>query len=85
MFLDLSVIICRDIVEAHETIACSLALYSSVKDTLLTKVVCMHSTAHSRHILNDLSQFLATLFLEDCFKYTGHIFNALRHEACVIS
>jgi hypothetical protein len=84
MLLDLSVIFCRDVVEAHETVAYAFALYSSIKDTLLTKVVSKYSTAHARDILNALCQFLATL-LEDCFKYIGHIFNALSHEACVIS
>ena len=72
MLLDLSVIFCRDVVEAHETVALAFALYSSIKDTLLTKV-SKYSTAHTRDILNALCQFLATLS-EDCFKYTGHIF-----------
>ena len=83
MLLDLSVIFCRD-VEAHETSAYAFALCSSSKDTLLTKVVSKYSTAHARDVLNALCQFLATL-LEDCFKYTGHIYNALRHVACVFS
>jgi len=78
------VIFCRDVVEAHETCAYAFALCSCIKDTLLTKVVSKYSTAHARDVLNALRQFLATL-LEDRFKYTGHIFNALRHEACVVS
>ena len=83
MLFYLSVIFCRDVVETHETVAYAFALYSCIKDTLLTKVVSKYSTAHARDILNALCQFLASL-LEDCFKYTEHIFNALRHEACAI-
>jgi len=84
MLLDLSVIFCRGVVEAHETCAYAFALCSSTKDTLLTKVVSKYSIAHARDIVNALCHFLATL-LEDCFKYTGHIHNALRHVACVFS
>jgi hypothetical protein len=62
MLLVLSVIFCRDVVVAHETIADAFALFSSIKDTLLTKVVTKYSTAHARDILNALCQFLATLF-----------------------
>jgi hypothetical protein len=75
MLLDMSVIFCRD-VEAHETVDYAVVLYDSINDTLLVKVVSMYSTAHGRDVLNALCQFLAAL-LEDCFKYTGHIFNAL--------
>jgi hypothetical protein len=85
MLLDLAVIFCRGIVDHMKQLrAYAYALYSSIKDTLLTKVVNKYSTAHSRDILNAFCRFLATL-LEDCFKYMGHIFNALRHEACVVS
>jgi hypothetical protein len=66
MLLNLSVIFCRDVVEAHETVAHAFALYSCIKDTLLTKVVIKYSIAHARNILNALCQFLATV-LEDLF------------------
>jgi hypothetical protein len=84
MLLDFSVIFCRYVVAAHETVTYDFALYSYIKDTLFTKVVSKYRTAHARDILNALCQFLATL-LEGCFKYTGHIFNALRHVECMFS
>lgn len=62
MLLDLSVIFCRDVVETRETVAYAFALYSSIKDTLLTKVVSKYSTAHARDILNALCRFFGLSF-----------------------